>query len=433
MASSSSDMPGARRVSMESMPVPSSFICPISHEIMNDPVLTVDGQGYDRASIEAWFRSCRGQVFTSPLTGVHLPSRELIDNFPLRHAIEQYLQWRPEIERKELDRLSLEEAAATLQEEMIAKAHASQNPQDPSLAVGLCNAVKHTDLNSQIIRSCAADAVNEVDEDGCTALHHAAARGLSSLCFEILEHPSFTEALRESLDGSTAVELALQHGHRRLAAAMDTYLNEFDLDLTAECASQRVATAAIATGAALSSEMVGAATLTTQVGGSAASTHTAVGRSVDDDKGKGKGRMAAMANYPTGTRGVGTASSSVLEAGVPSPQSRQQVKGSKGTGPTGDGKGEGKGKGHRPASIKDLLGQWRDSRGDRVEVIRHESRPGCARLLFLGRDRRSLVICRDRGAFVCSHYEVDCSQSNRMHVHWINLKPNSEGITWRRE
>ena len=38
------------------LPVPKSFVCAVTGEPMQDPVLTVDGQAYERAAIEEWFR-----------------------------------------------------------------------------------------------------------------------------------------------------------------------------------------------------------------------------------------------------------------------------------------------------------------------------------------------------------------------------------------
>lgn len=32
--------------------MPNDFLCPITHEVLRDPVLTVDGQTYERAAIE---------------------------------------------------------------------------------------------------------------------------------------------------------------------------------------------------------------------------------------------------------------------------------------------------------------------------------------------------------------------------------------------
>jgi hypothetical protein len=51
---------------------PKTFIDPISLGMMQDPVVTVDGQSYDRASIVGWFDSQEQQGitrFTAPLTG----------------------------------------------------------------------------------------------------------------------------------------------------------------------------------------------------------------------------------------------------------------------------------------------------------------------------------------------------------------------------
>ncbi|KAI6694801.1 hypothetical protein NL676_022511 [Syzygium grande] len=66
---------------------PDDFRCPISLELMVDPVTTVTGHTYDRASIVRWFRSGN---FTCPKTGEMLASTELVPNAAIRRLIEQY-------------------------------------------------------------------------------------------------------------------------------------------------------------------------------------------------------------------------------------------------------------------------------------------------------------------------------------------------------
>jgi hypothetical protein len=66
-----------------------SFQCPITGEIMDDPVITVaDGHCYERQAIEEWFR--RGHR-TSPLTGLPLSTLAVVPNISLRNAIEEHL------------------------------------------------------------------------------------------------------------------------------------------------------------------------------------------------------------------------------------------------------------------------------------------------------------------------------------------------------
>lgn len=48
--------------------VPASFLCPISQELMCDPVVCTDGHSYDRTNISRWLRT-NG---TSPKTGLRL-------------------------------------------------------------------------------------------------------------------------------------------------------------------------------------------------------------------------------------------------------------------------------------------------------------------------------------------------------------------------
>ena len=63
-----------------------AFNCPITQDRMTDPVTCMDGHTYERKGIERWLEDHD----TSPLTGAKLPSKMLIPNHSLRHAIEEY-------------------------------------------------------------------------------------------------------------------------------------------------------------------------------------------------------------------------------------------------------------------------------------------------------------------------------------------------------
>lgn len=66
---------------------PPSFLCPIAHEIMIDPVLCSDGQSYDRGTISVWLASHD----TSPLTNLRLANTNLLPNIALRNSIQEWL------------------------------------------------------------------------------------------------------------------------------------------------------------------------------------------------------------------------------------------------------------------------------------------------------------------------------------------------------
>lgn len=101
---------------LTSVPIPRSFLCPITQDVMQDPVATVDGHTYERGAIEAWFR--RGHR-TSPLTNASLPSLALTPERALRKAIAEYLVMRPELARPEVERRSYREAAEVLQGDLL--------------------------------------------------------------------------------------------------------------------------------------------------------------------------------------------------------------------------------------------------------------------------------------------------------------------------
>lgn len=65
----------------------SSFLCPISNDLMRDPVFTDINQTYDRRYITAWL----ARSSQDPMTNTTLQSRRLRENIGLRHAIVEYL------------------------------------------------------------------------------------------------------------------------------------------------------------------------------------------------------------------------------------------------------------------------------------------------------------------------------------------------------
>ncbi|KAG8054927.1 hypothetical protein GUJ93_ZPchr0001g30430 [Zizania palustris] len=63
---------------------PSDFRCPISLDLMRDPVVVASGQTYDRESIDRWFSSGKS---TCPKTGQVLANLELVPNKALKNLI----------------------------------------------------------------------------------------------------------------------------------------------------------------------------------------------------------------------------------------------------------------------------------------------------------------------------------------------------------
>ena len=70
----------------EAREVPDDFICPITAEIMTDPVSTSDGFTCERAAIKEWLRT----KDTSPKTGATLESTTLYPNHLVRSMIREF-------------------------------------------------------------------------------------------------------------------------------------------------------------------------------------------------------------------------------------------------------------------------------------------------------------------------------------------------------
>ena len=68
-------------------------ICPITQEVMEDPVVCADGHSYERSAIEKWLQTSN----TSPLTGAVLESTLLIPCVIVRSQIQDLLERYPEL------------------------------------------------------------------------------------------------------------------------------------------------------------------------------------------------------------------------------------------------------------------------------------------------------------------------------------------------
>ena len=68
--------------------MPDDYICPITAEIMTDPVSTADGFTYERTAISEWLRTND----TSPSTGATLESKTLVPNLSLRSIIRSFVE-----------------------------------------------------------------------------------------------------------------------------------------------------------------------------------------------------------------------------------------------------------------------------------------------------------------------------------------------------
>lgn len=70
---------------------PDHFICPITFEVMQDPVICADGITYERAEITKWLE----KHSTSPKTKDVLPNKTLIPNLALKAAIDKMKREHP--------------------------------------------------------------------------------------------------------------------------------------------------------------------------------------------------------------------------------------------------------------------------------------------------------------------------------------------------
>ncbi|KAM6175234.1 WD repeat, SAM and U-box domain-containing protein 1 isoform 3-T3 [Erethizon dorsatum] len=77
------------KVKSLSSEIPDEFICPITRELMKDPVIASDGYSYEKDAMENWISKKKR---TSPMTNLVLPSVVLTPNRTLKMAINRWLE-----------------------------------------------------------------------------------------------------------------------------------------------------------------------------------------------------------------------------------------------------------------------------------------------------------------------------------------------------
>lgn len=91
-----------------SAPQMSMFVCPLSKEIMTDPVVINDGHSFERASIEQWLQ----HRDTSPITGAPLLSKQTTPNHALRAAIQVWRSWMFNVQQQQQQQQAADHSAA---------------------------------------------------------------------------------------------------------------------------------------------------------------------------------------------------------------------------------------------------------------------------------------------------------------------------------
>ncbi|GAB1609287.1 WD repeat, SAM and U-box domain-containing protein 1-like [Argonauta hians] len=67
--------------------LPDEFLCPITRELMKDPVIASDGYTYERTAIESWLNKGTSR---SPMTNILLPTHQLIPNLTVKMMIHNH-------------------------------------------------------------------------------------------------------------------------------------------------------------------------------------------------------------------------------------------------------------------------------------------------------------------------------------------------------
>lgn len=139
------------------------FRCPISLEIMADPVTIGTGHSYDRSSIKKWFRAGKP---ICPKTGEKVKNMEVVPNLALRRLIQQYCSdngiaygdsgnWNRDIGRTKLAGSLAAEQAMKMVAEFLSQSLEAWTPEEKNKAAYEIRLLSKTSIFN---RSCLVEA-----------------------------------------------------------------------------------------------------------------------------------------------------------------------------------------------------------------------------------------------------------------------------------
>ena len=177
---------------------PNSFLCPISQDVMFDPVLDAEGNSFDRQALIGWLQEHR----TSPISGKPLCDRMVVPNKALREAIHEYMgrQW--------VTRKMFQTRRVSFEEETELSSDASDEDISPIRAKINCFLQEHTShvLGGLDLR---------LNEEGCCAFRHENAtvvldvpESVGVICFYTRD--LIPEHIEQSSDRDQLYQKALQ-------------------------------------------------------------------------------------------------------------------------------------------------------------------------------------------------------------------------------
>ncbi|CAN6478954.1 unnamed protein product [Victoria cruziana] len=132
--------------------IPVGFRCPITLDLMKDPVILSTGITYDRQSIETWLE---GGSFTCPVTNQPLQSADLIPNHALRRMIQNWCVENPAagIERIPTPRIPTTRSQVA---EILSQVESASRRGSPASCVAVADKIRLLAKESERNRRCLA-------------------------------------------------------------------------------------------------------------------------------------------------------------------------------------------------------------------------------------------------------------------------------------
>lgn len=118
--------------------IPPQFLCPITQELIQDPVSTLCGHTFERAAIEQWFEG-HG---TCPADNLPVGVKKVTPNYSLKSSIEDFVKQRPEMEIKRQEHKDFCKAIQIREEDLQRLTEKIQEQHEATSVLGFLKSVK---------------------------------------------------------------------------------------------------------------------------------------------------------------------------------------------------------------------------------------------------------------------------------------------------
>ncbi len=202
--------------------MPDDLLCPITHEIIIDPVIASDGHTYERVAIEEWFKTND----TSPFN-IHLPHKYLNHSIDIKNRIHNFLKEHPQYINKQFFEDIKYGDLKVITKHLNLGVNLKSKDENGNTALHIAIIHDQKDLFTYLVEKDIN--IEEKNINGNTVMHLAAIKGYTEIIKLLIQMGANIKALNDAHERPPT--LAKINGHLELSNQIDQWYYEKKLHI----------------------------------------------------------------------------------------------------------------------------------------------------------------------------------------------------------